>query len=97
MAKKLTNTVRVVREGGMTDDELKQALAVPEDHHVMRGVIEVLDRLDASYDDSFCAIGVTPQIRSDAGILKAAVRDVRLAIQDWNRASQKDDHGQASS
>lgn len=96
MAKKLTNTVKVVREGGMTDEQLITAMAVDPEHHVLRGVREILDRLDANYDDTFCNVSVPAATRADAGILKAAVRDVRLAIQDWNQVSKKKSDGQGS-
>lgn len=89
MAKRLVHTVKVVRVGGLSDEELKLALNVPEDHHVLRGVREVMDRLDDHYDNSFCDIGASPQVRSDAGILKAGIREIRRAIQDWNQAGKQ--------
>lgn len=88
--KKLVSSVKVIRQGGMTDDELKLALNVPEDHHVLRGVREIIDRLDDHYDNTFCDIAVAPQVRADAGILKAGLRELRRAIQDWNEAVKRE-------
>jgi len=82
--------IRVVRGGAMSDEELRQALNVDPDHHILRGVREVLDRLDEHYDAQFASIEASPQERADAGILKAAVRDVRRGIETWNQAGKRD-------
>lgn len=90
MTKKLVQAVKVIRVGGMSDKELAQSLAVDDGHHVLRGVREIIDRLDDHYDNTFCDISVAPQVRADAGILKAGLRELRRAIADWNMAHKRE-------
>lgn len=86
--KKKRVEIEVVRGGSMSDEELLERMAVSKEQGVYSGVMEILDRLEDAMDDEYCSPGVEPSVRSDAGLQKGMIREIRKQIAGWR------DHGE---
>lgn len=72
--------VVVHRGGRMTDAELMLKLNVMDDHHVLAGVGEVLDRLEDEADEMLCNPERAAQADVNLAAMKFTLREVRKHI-----------------
>jgi len=73
-------SVSFTRGGRMTDQELALKLNVMDDHHVLQGVQETIDRLEDSVDDELTMLDVPAERSSRLAAYKFAIREVRKHV-----------------
>lgn len=96
--KKLVDMIRGLRPAGtahtvviekrMTDAELRATLNVDPEASVLRGVLEIVRRVDEQVDARWANPEAPAEERAAAGMMKFAVREVGAQIVAWNEASR---------
>lgn len=71
---------QIPRAEAVSDEALAGLLNVPDEHPVLRGVLEVMARAEDQSVEDYCAAGKSAEFRAEGGVAVRAIRSLRADV-----------------